>query len=800
MAGSILGNRVARTEDPELLTVGGTYVADLKLADVVHAHFIRSVDAHARIVSIDIDDALAAPGVVAVLTADTLGVAPHQGFVPVGPAFARRPLAGDTVRYVGEAIVMVLAETLAQAVDAAELVIIDTEPLDAVVDPEASFDAAAIFDGIERNIALSAVDPDVDVFGDADHIVRGRFVNQRVSAVPIEPNSCASIPAGHPAGDPDRIVFYGANQMPHMLQGQMASALGISKRDIRVITPHVGGGFGAKAGICHENSAVAAAATHIGRPVTWTETRSESMVALVHSRAQVQYAELGVRNDGTFTGMRVRLVGDAGAYPNVGAMLPAGTKRMSHGTYDFDAIRFDLAVAITNTTPTGAYRGAGRPEAAALLERLVDQAAIEMTIDPLELRKRNFLRPDQFPFTTLTGVTYDTGDYAATLDTAASLAGYDELRAEQARRRVNGDRVQLGIGVASYVEVTSGGGGSEFGALDIHPDGTATMHAGTSAHGQGHQISYAMLVSAQTGIDVDKIRLVQSDTDKVRTGGGTGGSRSLQLAGSAISEATEQVVLAGRELAAELLEANVEDIVVDTESGTVGVAGVPARALDWGQLAAAAAERDTKLAAEIDFKQANGTFPFGTHISVVEVDLDTGEVTMLRHIGVDDAGTVINELVYEGQQHGGIAQGAAQALFEEVLYDDMGNPVTASLMDYAIPSAAEFSSFEAHHTVTPTPLNPLGAKGIGEAATIGATPAIQNAVIDAVSHLGIRHLDMPCTPRRVWAAINAAGAGSPPEPWREPPAIFDDLVAAAAVSSNDGRDAAEAAADASESI
>lgn len=798
MAGSILGNRVRRTEDPELLTHGGTYVADLDLPGVLHAHFVRAVDAHAKIMSIDLDEARQMPGIVEIFTADTLGVDPHHGFGVVKPEFGHTPLAQGVVRYVGEPIVLILAETNEAAIDAAEQVIVDTDPIDPVVDPEAAFDAPAIFDGVDRNLALTVVDPDTDVLAGADHVMRGRYVNQRVAAVPIETNSCAAVPAGHEAGDPERMVFYTANQMPHLIQMQLGGALGVDKKSIRVIAPHVGGGFGAKAGLCHENSAVAAAANHVGRPVRWTETRSESMVALVHSRAQVQYVELACTSEGVFTGLRVRLVGDSGAYPNVGTMLPAGTKRMSHGTYTFPAIRFDIAVAVTNTTPTGAYRGAGRPEAAALLERAVDQAAIELGIDPLEIRRRNFLQPDQFPFDTLTGVTYDSGDYTTTLEEAARLAGYDDLRAEQAKRRAEGATKQLGIGVASYVEVTSGGGGKEFGAVDINDDGSATMYAGTSAHGQGHQTSYAMLVSEQTGIPVEKIRLVQSDTDLVARGGGTGGSRSLQLAGSAIREATEEVVMTARQLAADMLEADVDDIVVDVEAGSLGVAGVPAKALDWAALGAAAAERDIRLAAEITFEQDNGTFPFGTHISVVEVDTGTGEVEMLRHIGVDDAGTVVNELIFEGQQQGGIAQGAAQALYEEVLYDEWGNPQTGTLMDYAIPSAAEFSSFEAHHTVTPTPLNPIGAKGIGEAATIGSTPAIQNAVIDAVAHLGVRHLDMPCTPQRVWAAIRDAENGTPADPWREPPSIFDDLVAEAAAGA-EGSDG-EAAADAAEAI
>lgn len=813
MAGSILGNRVRRTEDPELLTSGGTYVYDLHrrgwdrdpIEGMLHAVFVRSIAAHAVLGSVDLSEAAAAPGVVGVFDAASLGVDPHHGFMKVHDSFAHAPLATDRVRFVGEPVALVVAETFDAAVDAAELVLIDYDPLQVIVDPESAFDADApvIFAEKGDNIALSVTDPDTDPLAGADHVVRGRYVNQRVAGAPMEPNSCAAVP-----DDDGRLTFYAANQMPHLVKVQLAGVLGVEPAEVRVISPHVGGGFGAKAALCHENSAVAAAARSLGRPVSWTETRSENMVAMVHSRAQVQYAELGCSSDGVFGGLRVRLIGDAGAYPNVGTFLPAGTKRMSNGTYTFDAIRFDVAVAVTNTTPTGAYRGAGRPEAAALLERLVDQAAIELDIDPLEIRRRNFIAPDAFPFKTLTGVTYDSGDYLAALEECARLADYDGLRAEQARRLEEGERTVLGIGVASFAEVTSGGGGSEYASVQIHPDGSATMMAGTSAHGQGHQTTYAMLVSEQTGIPVERIKLVQSDTDIIPTGGGTGGSRSVQLGGSAVSAATTEVVEQAKALAAELLEARVDDIVVDTDNASVGVTGVPAKALSWGELAAAAEERAATgeataeegdeeavgLAAQLDFSQDDGTFPFGTHISVVEVDLDTGEVTMVRHVAVDDAGPVMNELLFEGQQQGGVAQGASQALYEEVVYDEAGNPITSNLMDYAFPSAAEFSSFEVAHTVTPTPLNPLGVKGIGEASTIGSTPAVQNAVIDAVKHLGIRHIDMPCTSRRVWEAISAAEGGKPADPWREPPVIFDELVAAS------NAEAGEAAADAAESI
>ena len=767
----------------------GRFTDDLQLDDALHVAFVRSEMPHARITSIDTADATAAPGVAAVWTAAELGVAPHHGMVKVHNDFARAPLATDRVRFVGDAIVAVFADTAAQARDAAEMVIVDYDPLPSVVDPELAFDADAplLFEQHGDNVALSSTDPvPGDLFGDAEVIVRGRYVNQRIAVAPMEPNSAAAA-----RQDDGRLLVYGSTQMPHLLHGQLARALGIDAAQVHVVTPHVGGGFGGKAGLYPEQTIVAKAALELGRPVTWTATRSEDMTTLSHSRAQIQYVELGCRRDGTFTGLRVRLVGDAGAYPGIGAFLPAGTRRMSNGTYRFTGIQFDVAVATTNTTPTGAYRGAGRPEATALLERAVDHAALVLGIDPIELRRRNLLTDDVFPFTTLTGITYDTGRYAFPLDEAARLAGYDDLRREQAARRERNDPMLLGIGVSAYVEITAGGGASEYGAVTVNADGSATIKAGTSAHGQGHQTAFAMIVSSRTGIPVEQITLEAVDTDRVRTGGGTGGSRSLQLGGSAVLNATDAMVDKAKHLAAHLLEANVDDIVVDTDTGTIGVAGVPASALDWAALASAAADAPAGvlddadgalgLAAQLDFDQGDATFPFGAHIAVVEVDRDTGKVSLLRHIAVDDCGTVLNPLLVEGQQHGGVAAGVSQALYEHVHFDDLGNPITSNLADYAFPSAAEFPSFEVHSTETPTPLNPLGAKGIGEASTIGSTPAVQNAVIDAVAHLGVRHIDLPCTSQAVWQAIAAAEAGTLPDPWREPPPIFAHLAAGQAV-------------------
>jgi aerobic carbon-monoxide dehydrogenase large subunit len=480
---------------------------------------------------------------------------------------------------------------------------------------------------------------------------------------------------------------------------------------------------------------------------------------MIQGRGQVQHVELGVKRDGTITGLRVRVVGESGAYPAIGAFLPFFTQTMSQGVYAIPKIDFNWQSAITNTTTTGAYRGAGRPEATALLERVLDIAADELDVDPVEIRRRNFLPPEAFPLTTLTGAAYDTGEYLKALDAVVAAAGYEQLRAEQQARRASGDPKLLGIGVSSYVEITAPVGlHAEYGAVEVHDDGSVTAKVGTSSHGQGHETAFAMIVAELLGIPMDKVTVVQSDTALVPRGQGTMGSRSLQTAGSAVWKASEQVLEQAKKLAAHLLEAFEDDIVV--ADGGLHVAGVPTSLLSWSDLVAAVrddaqrpAGMEAALAAELDFDAGQSSFPFGAHIAVVEIDTETGRVELLRHVAVDDCGRILNPLLVAGQQHGGIAQGAAQALFEEVRYDEDANPITANLMDYAIPSAAELPSFEVSNTETPTPLNPLGAKGIGESGTIGSTPAVQNAVVDALAHLGVRHIDMPCTAEKVWRAI-----------------------------------------------
>lgn len=757
------------------------YVDDLDLPGVLHLALVRSTVAHAELRSVDAGEAAGMPGVAGVFTAAELDVPVAPGLMVVNPAFARPPLAKGKVRFVGDIVAAVAAESRAAAVDAAELVVVDYDALAAVVDPEAATEPGAPlqFESAGTNVASGSREAagvgqeGEDPLAGADVVVRGRFENQRVAVVPMEGNAIAVVPGGDPEGD--ELTVYVATQMPHGWRNQAAEMFGLDPARLRVVAPHVGGAFGGKAGVAPEHAVALAVARRLARPVKWVESRSENLVAMPHGRGQVQYTELGLRRDGTFVGLRCRVIGDAGAYAGFGGGLAGWTtKLMAQGPYRIPRIGYDVATVVTNTTPMGAFRGAGRPEAAAFLERLVDMAADELGLDPAEIRQRNFLGPDDFPHTTLMGATYDSGDYGAALDEALRLAGYDALRAEQEERRRRGDRLLLGVGLAAYVEVTAGGNGQEWGSVEVHPDGTVTVKAGTSAHGQGHATSFAMLVADRLGVPLDAVRFIQSDTAVVPTGGGTGGSRSLQLGGSAVAGAAEGVLTAGRSLAAALLEASESDIVL-TEDGRLGVAGVPARALSWADLALEGEKAGTPLAAEQDFAQAGATFPFGTHVAVVEVDSETGLVRPVRHVAVDDCGRVLNPLLVEGQQHGGIAQGIGQALWEAVAYDADGNPLTATLADYGMASAAELPSFEAAGTQTPTPLNALGAKGIGESGTVGSMPAVQNAVIDALSHLGVRHIDTPLTPERVWRAIRDATIGTISSPWRDPPVMFDTL-------------------------
>ncbi len=765
--GSILGHAVKRTEDQELITGAGLYTGDLPVEGSLHAVFVRSPIAHGTLGDIDVEEARGMPGVVAVYTNADLEVADRPGLPGVVPdAMARPHLAKGKVRFVGDIVAVVIGNTAAEALDAAETVFPDIDPLPAVTDIEAAYadGAPLLFEEVGSNLCAGAGTGDVDgIFDEADVVVSGKFYNQRLAGVPMEPNACVAEP-GAPEGG---VTLWLSTQAPHGARDAIAGDLGLEPDQVRVVAPRVGGGFGPKATAYPEYTIAAKAALVLGRPVRWTEARSENMLSMVHGRAQVQWVELGVKNDGKIVGLRATVIGDGGAYPGVGAILPSLTQLMAQGVYDIPAIDFTWKAVVTNTTTVGAYRGAGRPEATQLLERIIDMAADELGVDPLEMRRMNYLQPEQYPMTSLTGAEYDNADHEKALDAAKAAAGYDDLVAEQQRRRDAGERVVLGIGVSSYVEVTAPLGlDGEYGSAQAHPDGTFTVMAGTSAHGQGHETAFAQLASSVLGVPMDRIKVVQSDTSVVRSGAGTMGSRSLQTGGSAIHNASQEIVSRAREIAAHLLEAAPEDI--EHSDDGFGVRGVAGSAVTWAQIAAASEDgsglddgNGRALREDLDFKQGQSSFPFGTHLSVVEVDLDTGMVTPKRHVAVDDCGRILNPLLVAGQQHGGIAQGISQALFERVTFDEDGNPTTGNLASYTIPSAADLCSYEASNTETPTFLNPLGAKGIGESGTIGSTPAVHNAVVDAVSHLGVRHIDMPLTPEAVWRAIQGASASDP---------------------------------------
>jgi aerobic carbon-monoxide dehydrogenase large subunit len=751
-----------RREDPPLLTGTARYTDDLAVPGALQAVFVRAPLAHGRIEAMRVTAAAAMPGVAGVFTAADLALPPMPaGTAPA--AFARPVLADTTVRFLGEPVALVVAGTRAQALDAAEAVEVDYQPLEAVVDPLAALEADAplLFPGHGSNLAKQRAWPrQSTALEGAEVVVRARFVNQRVAAAPMEPNAAVAVP------DPERdaLTLYVPCQAPFSVREVVADALGLAADRVRVVAPAVGGGFGARIATYPEQVAVAAVARRLGRPVRYVESRSESMLAMSHGRAQVQEVELGATRDGRLVGLRARLVGDGGAYPGEAAYLPGSTRLMASGVYRIPRIEVATACVATNTTPVAAYRGAGRPEATALLERAVDLLAAELAIDPAELRRRNLIPPDAFPYQTPTKARYDTGDYRAALDRVLGVAGYRELRAEQAERRRRGDRRQLGVGLAVYVEVT--GFGSEYGAVAVQPDGLVTVSTGTSPQGQGHETSFAQLVATTLGVAPEAVRVVHSDTALLPRGDGTMASRSLQVGGSAVLQAAELVMDKARALAAHLLEAPAEDVAVFPGEG-LGVAGAPSTALAWSELAAAAADPRRRpagmppgLDAATDFTLQGSTYPFGAHLAVCEVDLETGLARALRHVAVDDAGRILNPLLAKGQVHGGIAQGIAQALFEEVRYDQAGNCLTGTLASYAMPSAADLPAFETLRTQTPTPLNPLGAKGIGESGAIGATPAVQNAVVDALAHLGVTHIDLPLTPERVWRAIQAAAAGA----------------------------------------
>jgi carbon-monoxide dehydrogenase large subunit len=768
---STFGVPALRSEDPRFLTGRARYLENLPIVGALRAVFVRSIMPHARLEGVDVDRARSMPGVVAVFTADDLGLArlPASGVVEgssdhlEGP-FGREALARDVVRFAGEAIAVVLADTAARAADAAEAVVVVYDALPAVADVETALtpEAPLLWPEHGSNVVASfEAGWGEEVLAGADVVATGRFVNQRLAPVPMEGNGIAVEP--HADGT---YTAWVSTQVPFDVRDDLADALGVDKEAVRTVAPDVGGGFGAKLQVYPEYLVVAAAAARVGRPVRWVESRSEGLVALTHGRAQVQHVEIGARRDGTLVGMRADLIADMGAYP-IGAFLPTTTHEMLAGVYTMPRIASRGRSVVTNATPVAPYRGAGRPEATALVERAVDLVAARLGLDPADVRRTNLIPSDAFPYRTASGTVYDVGDYRRALGEAQRLAGYEELRAEQTARRARRDPLALGVGVATYVEITSFRS-KEYAAVQVHGHGGVTVATGTSPHGQGHETAFAQLAAGVLGVPFESIRVVHSDTAVVKRGAGTWGSRSLQAGGSSVFERSRMVADKASRLAAHLLEVDEADLV-PVEGGGFAVRGAPERWMSLAALAAAAEEpgrlpRDMEpgLRAEGVYREPGSTFPFGAHVAVVEVDTETGAVRLVRHVAVDDCGRVLNPALVEGQVHGGLAQGIAQALYEEVLYDADANPITSNLSTYAMPSAAEFPAFETSRTETVTPVNPLGVKGIGESATIGSTPAVQNAVVDALAPWGVRHVDLPLTGERVWRALRGRGTGADP--------------------------------------
>jgi len=756
----LMGAEVKRKEDPRMITGTSTYVTDVVVPGMQWVAFVRSPHAHARIRRIDTKPALQVPGVRMVVTGEEIrklakalppASASAEGGASSGaPGRQHWALSTDVVRHVGEAVAAVVADSDYAAHDGVEAVVVDWAPLPAVTDI-----FAALADGapqlhpdapqnIEHKNQIKAGDPDA-AFAKAKRVVKQRIVSQRLCSVAMEPRACVAAPDPTTRG----VVVWATHQAPHNLRADLAGVLGMDQNLIRVINPDMGGGFGNKFGCYAEDVVLAALARHHRLALKWVETRVEHMVATTHGRAQVAVLEAAVEDDGTITALRMKVTANIGAYP-IFTFIPDLTLFMGVGVYKVTAVDLQSTCVFTNTTSVAAYRGAGRPEAAYYLERLVDIVAAELGKPPEEVRRRNFISPSAFPYATPTGQNYDSGEYDRALTKALGLAGIDQLRREQKDRLQRNDRTLLGIGQAVYVEMC-GFGPYESAVVRVEPSGTVTAYTGTSAHGQGHETTFSQIIADHLGVDFDKIVVRHGDTAAVQMGNGTGGSRSVAVGGTAILNATLKVQEKARRIAASMLEAAVEDVVL--ESGRYQVKGAPAKALGLADIAAMAHGEtlaqglEHGLEATDFFRPVQLVYPFGAHVAVVEVDRDSGAVRLRDYVSVDDCGVRISPTLVAGQVHGGLAQGIAQALWEELVYTDDGQLSTGSLMDYAVPRAEDFPSFRDDSTITPTPFNALGAKGIGEAATIGSTPAVANAVVDALRPLGVKHLDLPLRPR-----------------------------------------------------
>ena len=765
-----MGVRIKRREDPALITGQGKYVGDIQLEKTLYMALVRSPYAHAEILSIDASEAKALAGVVTVLTGEDINpnlAQPLPMVIPIDETIddnknpKRYPLTTDKVRHVGDPVAVVVAEDPYTLADAVEMVYVDYEPLPVVVDPEAALADDAPIIHWDNNIGYQWSDSGGKVdqaFAQADTLVELRLVNQRLIPNAMEPRV---VLADYDTAA-DALTVWTSTQIPHGVQEHLVEIFEMPPEKIRVIAPEVGGGFGAKSNLYGEEVLVPYLARQLGRPVKWTASRSEDFLTTSHGRDQINIIRLAADSDGKVKGADLKVILDCGGYyTRVTPIIAILTGQMMTGVYDIRNARIEATGVFTNKHPSEPYRGAGRPEAAFLIERAMDLLAQELGIDPAEIRRRNFIAPDNFPYTTPTKSKYDSGDYATALEKALALIDYDRLRAEQARSRQNDVDKLVGVGMASYVEVC-GFGPWEAGSVTVDTEGKATILTGTSPHGQGHHTTWAQIAADALQIPMEDITVKHGDTKEVPRGIGTFGSRSAPVGGSAVLNNADAVRERALQIAAHVLEAAAADMTL--MNGRFQVRGVPEQSLSWAEVAQAAASDDLPeelrgdLTSDENFEPPGETYPFGVHICVVEIDKETGSVAILRYVTVDDCGRVINPLVVEGQVHGGIAQGIGQALLEAAVYDETGNLMSGSLMDYALPRAGNFPLFETHRTETPSPLNPLGVKGIGEAATIGSTPCVVNAVVDALAHLGIRHVNMPLTPEKIWQTIqNASG-------------------------------------------
>lgn len=770
-----LGTPVKRREDPRLITGQATYVDDMKMLNMLHMSILRSPYGHARINSINTEVARNHPGVVAVYTAEDLkGVVGNVPIaVPLPPYIdkgmgRRGPLAEGKVRFYGDPLAVVIADDKYTARDAVDLIDVDYEPLPAAIDLEKAMQPGAplLYEEYGTNVGLPIHPPTDDIdkaFADTvangGRIVKGRFVNQRVAPSPMETRG---VIAEYRKSD-KMLNVWSSSQIPHLLRNYLAEQMHLPQNQVRVIVPEVGGGFGCKLNIYPEEAIAAFAAMKTGKPVKWIEDRSEAFAATIHGRDQINYVEAATDMNGKIHGFKVHVISDLGSYLQffTDVIAIAFTLPMVDGCYDIPVTYAACDIVFTNKAPTDAYRGAGRPEATYLIERTMDLVANELGKDPAEVRLVNFVKPESFPHKASAGPVYDTGSYATALEKAMDLINYKKLRAEQKQPR--SDNKLLGIGVSSYVEICGLGpkGTTPFGVFEsarmrVEQSGTVTVYTGISPHGQGQETSFAQLVGDEFGIPMENVIIMHGDTDSTPEGRGTYGSRGTSVGGSAVFNAAQRLKEKMKQIAAHMLEASAEDVTL--EDGNFSVAGSPQKSVTFNAVAAAANTSNT-LAPGVEpglettafFEPESCTFPFGTHICVVEVDKDTGETEIVRFVAVDDCGRQLNPLLVQGQVHGGIAQGVGQAIYEGVVYNEDGQLLTASFMDYAIPIAPEFPFLELDHTVTPTTVNPLGVKGVGEAGTIGSTPAVAAAVADA---LGVRHIDMPMHPEKLWKIIH----------------------------------------------